>query len=211
MNSLPDPMHVKSIFDYEDGLSQLSTNDFQEYITMAGVSRRFTTEERSFLDKIAKKIKNRESARRSRANKKTKFQDLEETIKGRDKEIEILKSENELLKKENGDLRDRLTYVTSLLNNRNQGSSPQNFYANPFGTPSSTVFFIFLFTFGILWNIDSNMNLFSKSEIPQNVPQLFMKEMNNPLTVDDLHHSGMYNLIRTESHEPKKKPSFASL
>jgi hypothetical protein len=208
-NALPDPTQVRSIFDHEEGLSQLSTQDFQEYITMAGVSRRFSTEERQFLDKIAKKIKNRESARRSRANKKTKFQDLEEAIRSRDKEIEILKSENELLKKENGDLRNRVSYFTSLLNNRNNGqnqNNPQNFYANPFGSQGSTVLFIFLFTFGILWNLDSNLSFFSKSDVNDlSFPNTFMKEMPSPLSVNDVHHSGKYNLLRSDSHEPKKK------
>ena len=184
-NALPDPNQLTSAFDHEDALSQLSSDEFLEYTTIAGVHRRFSEEERTFLDKILKKIKNRECARRSRANKKNKLKALEKSVVAKDHEIAALKAENELLKKENSDLRSQVSYFTSMLNYRRpqENSNPQELYTNPFGSQTNTVLFIFLFTFGLMLNLDSsNFNMFNAfSSNIENAPvSPYVKEMISP-------------------------------
>eukprot|EP01129_Flabellula_baltica_P003496 TRINITY_DN1324_c0_g1_i1.p1 TRINITY_DN1324_c0_g1~~TRINITY_DN1324_c0_g1_i1.p1 ORF type:complete len:353 (+),score=62.77 TRINITY_DN1324_c0_g1_i1:288-1346(+) len=203
--SLPDPIHLKSVFDHEDALSLLSSDELLEYTTIAGVHRSFSDEERDLLAKISKKIKNRESARRSRANKKNKMKDLEKQLKSRDNELAALKSENELLKKENESLRSQVTYFNTMLNNRAQNNNPQDLYTNPWGTQTSTVLFIFLFTFGILLNFDTGMNYFSgenTGSFIEEVHSTYLKEMGPPVLYQQSHKNFHYTTHPND--EPKK-------
>eukprot|EP01129_Flabellula_baltica_P002115 TRINITY_DN11966_c0_g1_i1.p1 TRINITY_DN11966_c0_g1~~TRINITY_DN11966_c0_g1_i1.p1 ORF type:complete len:377 (+),score=78.95 TRINITY_DN11966_c0_g1_i1:57-1187(+) len=205
-DSLPDPVHLQSVFDHEEALSLLSSDDLLEYTTIAGVHRPFSEEERDLLAKIAKKIKNRESARRSRANKKNKMKDLEKQLKSRDNEIAALRSENELLKKENSDLRSQVNYFNSMLNNRAQNNNPQDLYSNPWASQTSTVLFIFLFTFGILLNFDSSSMNFFTGEHSGALPEdhsTYLREMGPPV----LYHSAPNNHYYTThtNDEPNKK------
>jgi hypothetical protein len=68
--SLPVPEKLTNVFDYKDALSGMCLKDFEEFITIAKIARSFSYEENELLSKIDKKIRNRESARKSRARKK---------------------------------------------------------------------------------------------------------------------------------------------
>lgn len=79
-SSLPLPSELKLIKSYIKDLASLDSRRFGAYIMLVQQSRTLTESEKNDVRKIRRRINNRESARRSRKEKKTQTKALQEQI-----------------------------------------------------------------------------------------------------------------------------------
>jgi len=158
--SLPQPEKFESdIKFYEDALISLDSISFDEYMDRISIYRRFNQEEKDKLRDIKKRIKNRESARKSRNNKRNKLETLEYQVKDLTEETVTLREEISYLTQENHQLKSEVVYL-------------RNYYSNPetkvehklckeesksMINGQSILLFVILFSFGIFWNLDGDV------------------------------------------------------
>lgn len=101
----------------------LSTEDFDSYVLHVQASRDLTNEEKSEMKTIRRRIRNRESARESRSNKKDYVERLQsrvDTLKTHNKQLSLqihgMQSENQALKDEVVYLQDMIKRTPALEN-----------------------------------------------------------------------------------------------
>jgi len=105
---------------------------------------------KNILEILEEKIKNRESARKSRSNKISKLNVLSTQVSELNNETELLKQENNNLKYENMQLKNEVSYLKNIINNYN----PNNQSTDTTINNSSLLLFILIFSFGLFWNMD---------------------------------------------------------
>jgi len=132
-SALPSPANMMSVFEHEEGLTGMSKKDFEEYICIAKITRQFTNEENEFCEMISKKIRNRESARRSRENKTKTIKELRDQIDDLIFGSNMLKAENDFLKNENDTLKKKVSSLmgTNMYNRfifKDETNSDKQFY-----------------------------------------------------------------------------------
>jgi len=147
-----------NIKDYEDSLIALDSQTFDEYVEGAYRFRKYTEEEKEYFRDIRRRIKNRESARKSRMNKRTKLDTLSVQVKDLNDHTSLLIQENEQLKQENFQLKNEVIYLKNIINTHNHGKQnisvkEETKSSSPMGS-HSILLFVMLFSFGILWNLD---------------------------------------------------------
>jgi archaellum component FlaC len=170
---LPPPNQILDVINFEDALLELDSYSFEEYIEKASQFRTFTPKEEELVNDMNRKIRNRESARKSRLNKKKTLQSL-------NAKVDELNEENEHLKKENESLKREVIHLRSQLNSINTQNSFQSVAPSGYNT-QSVLLFVFLFTFAILWNIDGSISfLHGTPSIEQAsiLSKSYFKEMN---------------------------------
>jgi len=76
-----EPKDVKNVEECQDYLVTLTCSEFDEFVKNIGKFRKMSGEETSAAKEIRRRIKNRESARKCRQNRKDKLESLEMKIK----------------------------------------------------------------------------------------------------------------------------------
>jgi len=170
-DGLPDPRELKNIEDVQNILVTIDSNVFDDYISQVTKYRErgLTNEETNIVKDIRRRIKNRESARKCRQNRKNKMESLEEKIKDLNEETHQLQEDIVSYRKENQCLTDEINYLQNVINNNPVFGTIFQEYSN--APPekrqeilktsiSSQSFFLLavMFSFGILFNVDSNGN-----------------------------------------------------
>jgi regulator of replication initiation timing len=173
---LPSPNELTNAKDYEDALIALDSQSFDEYVEGAYRFKKYTEEEKEFFRDIRRRIKNRESARKSRMNKRTKLDTLSVQVQDLNDQTSILIQENEQLKIENYQLKNEVFYLKNIIhaNNYQVNNIPVKEETTKSSSPigSHSIFlFVLLFSFGILWNLD--VSIFSSPLLQNAKPQFF--------------------------------------
>jgi len=174
--NLPTAEQLSNIQSYEDGLLSLDSVSFDEYVDRALQFHRFSDDDRNLLRDIRRRIKNRESARKSRKNKRTKMSTLEGQVMELTDETVGLKREIFNLKVENNQLRSEVVYLQNVINSSHASHEMNNMKqvkeepplsSNPLPgsaiNTQSILLFVILFSFGLLWNLDTNVIFNSSS------------------------------------------------
>lgn len=104
LNYIKDENHINSrVYFSRSQLLSMSSVEFDEYVNKLNEVRELNQEEKKIVKTYRRMIKNREYASSSRAKKKAEFSYLK-------KHVEILKNENNELKKEIERLKRKLNY-----------------------------------------------------------------------------------------------------
>eukprot|EP01130_Rhizamoeba_saxonica_P001883 TRINITY_DN11707_c0_g1_i1.p1 TRINITY_DN11707_c0_g1~~TRINITY_DN11707_c0_g1_i1.p1 ORF type:complete len:358 (-),score=91.25 TRINITY_DN11707_c0_g1_i1:65-1138(-) len=170
VNDLPNPRDMLDVVKFEDPLSVLNSEDFDNYIVRLESVRLLNDSEKEIVKNVRRRIKNRESARKSRRNKRNKLDDLETKVDGLRKKNIDMKEEISKLKNENMQLKNEVNYLQRLVTSNPMFS---NIYKQVQSTPAESreklmssamatqSFFLMaiLFSFGIMWNLNSAGNL----------------------------------------------------
>jgi len=170
-DSLPSPSDLGNIKDVQEVLVNYDSNLFDDYIAQVTKYRLtvLTKEENNVIKDIRRRIKNRESARKCRKNRKNKLETLEDKIKELEEDTHHLEEDISSYKKENQCMTEEVKYLQNIINTNPIFSTIFQEYSN---TPeekrqevlensiSSQSFFLLavMFSFGILFNVDSNGN-----------------------------------------------------
>jgi len=170
-DELPDPRELKNIEEVQNILVTIDSHVFDDYISQVTKFREsgLTNEETNIVKDIRRRIKNRESARKCRQNRKNKTESLEEKIKDLNEETQQLQEDIISYKKENYCLAEEVKYLQNVINNNPVFATIFQEYSN---APSekrqevlktsinSQSFFLLavMFSFGILFNVDSSGN-----------------------------------------------------
>jgi len=156
--NLPSSEKMSNVKLYEDALLSLDSISFDEYIEKSMISRKFSNQEQEIVKDIKRRIKNRESARKSRKIKRNKLDVLEGKVKDLKEENNNLKMEVSHLRIENNQLRNEVVRLNSPSYSyySNIKEDPHISSQSKGVTTQSVVFFVILFSFGLLWNLDTN-------------------------------------------------------
>jgi len=170
-DELPPPSELSNIETVQNILVNFDSNLFDEYISQVSKFRdgNLTKEETNIIKDIRRRIKNRESARKCRQNRKNKLETLEEKIKNLSEETHALQEDISSYKKENQCLAEEVKYLQNIINNNPIFSTIFQEYSNApsdkrqevlVNSISSQSFFLLavMFSFGIVFNVDSNGN-----------------------------------------------------
>eukprot|EP01103_Thecamoeba_quadrilineata_P017044 TRINITY_DN5898_c0_g1_i1.p1 TRINITY_DN5898_c0_g1~~TRINITY_DN5898_c0_g1_i1.p1 ORF type:complete len:386 (+),score=87.02 TRINITY_DN5898_c0_g1_i1:24-1160(+) len=147
-------------------LLTISSHDLDMFAQSVSSTRKLTQEEQKELRVQRRLIKNREYAQSSRKKKKNYVGDLEATIAN-------LTRENEELKRENNDLRSTLSQIRNYFCNIRQNTAnsyPRSPPSHKVSTTGAVCLFVFLFSFGILFNFQS----YSTSETSLNTGRVLL-------------------------------------
>jgi len=149
--------------DYKDSLVFLDSISFDKFIQKLTKKKNFSSEEKELVKDLRRKIKNRESARKSRMNKKSKVEDLEKKVKKLTDSTYNLREYIAVLKNENSKLKEEIVYLMNLIQKNPIFSNLFNEYIlNPqneafFSSLNSQSFFLLtlLYSFGLISNVES--------------------------------------------------------
>jgi len=171
MEELPSPNGLTNIEDVQNILVTLDSEVFDEYIGQVTKFRErgLSNEETNVVKDIRRRIKNRESARKCRQNRKNKMGTLEEKIKALVDETHQLQEDIAGYKKENQCLEEEVQFLQNIIYNNPIFSTVFQEYSNAppekrldilKNALSSQSFFLLavMFSFGIVFNVDSNGN-----------------------------------------------------
>jgi len=167
----------------------LDSQSFDEYVEGAYLVKKFSEDEKEYFRDIRKRIKNRESARKSRKNKRTKMDTLESQVLELTEESNNLRQENHNLSQENFQLKNEVVYLQSVISNYNSYESKKSIKPENSSSPMSThsvILFVFLFSFGILWNLDSSIFNSSFNHLQNNKHQFISQSVKNSLVEDKM-------------------------
>jgi len=170
-DDLPHPSNLTNIEAVQNILVNYDSDVFDDYIGQVTKYRdgKLTKDETNNNKDIRRRIKNRESARKCRQNRKNKLETLEEKIKNLGNETQQLQEDISSYKKENQCLTEEVKYLQNIINNNPIFSTIFQEYsiAPPDkrqevleNSISSQSFFLLavMFSFGIVFNVDSNGN-----------------------------------------------------
>jgi len=114
-DDLPSPNMMYSVIKFKDALVALEIDSFDDYIVRVSKFRALTIEEKDEVKMIARRIKNRESARRSRREKKDHFADLEKEVRQLKSQVEHMRMELASLRSENTYLKNEVQFSSSII------------------------------------------------------------------------------------------------
>jgi len=186
---------------YEDALMSLDSVSFEEYIGKVMNHKRFTENDNNLVKDIKRRIRNRESARKSRRNKKTKIEVLQDKVSqlngenlGLKQDVYSLKQDVCNLTQENVNLKNEVVYWRELNNKPKSPDTEMNSSAPGLST-QSVILFVVLFSFGILWNMDISSvvhNSFGKNYNNQYVNPMLNRFEEDPL-LDKLFEENLFS------------------
>jgi len=201
---LPAPNNLKNVKDYEDSLIALDSQTFDEYVEGAYQYRKYSEEEKEYFRDLRRRIKNRESARKSRMNKRTKLDTLSGQVKDLNDHTMLLQQENDSLKRENSQLKNEVIYLKNVISTYSYGNHGNNNTVKeeePSSSKSisthSILLFVLLFSFGILWNLD--VSIFSTSIIQNTKSQFLSQTIQPPKSIDDPTLDQLWENIQKEN------------
>jgi len=188
---------------YEDALLSLDSMSFEEYIGKVMNHRRFTENDNNLVKDIKRRIRNRESARKSRRNKKTKIEVLQDKVNqlngenlGLKQDVYGLKQDVCNLTQENINLKNEVVYWRELNNNKPKSPDNEMNSSAPGGlSTQSVILFVVLFSFGMLWNMDIAsvvQNSFGKNYNNQYVNPMLNRFEEDPL-LDKLFEENLFS------------------
>jgi hypothetical protein len=160
-----------------ESILQMSSADLQNFAAQLNAQSALSASEVDTLRKLQRKIKNRESAKKSRDARKGIMQTIEVSY-------DVLKRENEELKLKNQQLEGTVTWLQNQLNEWQNNSTskpngkdlesmvlkPGSSTFNSTNAKKGTVFLVMLFAFGMFMNKPPSgpqMPIRSQQEIPQ--------------------------------------------
>jgi len=111
----PDPATVKNIKTIADKLTALDSETFQEYISRLESLRKLTSAEQNEIKKMKRRINNRESARKSRQEKRDFTDHLDEKIRLLTDQLHQTKLEMASLAAENMSLKNEIAFSYNLI------------------------------------------------------------------------------------------------
>jgi len=114
-NSLPPPSQATSLLQLEGVLDPVDSTTFEAFINEIRNFRSLTTAEEALVKKLGKKIKNRESARKSRQAKKDHDAGLESLVLDLEETTQALKIQAATLESENRQIRGEITFTENLI------------------------------------------------------------------------------------------------
>jgi len=196
---LPDPDKFCDIKKYEDALLSLDSITFDEYIKKVNGIKKIEDKDKLFIKDIKRKIKNRESARKSRRCRKSKIDVLQSKVSILNNENVALKSEMKNLKQENTNLKGEVNYWRENFGkDTSKGLSTQNL-----------ILFVILFSFGMLWNLDLSRGVsyyFEKSnDKVYDISSVFEEYVEDPL-LDKLLNGETEENYYSKNMRERKKP-----
>jgi len=116
-DDMPEPSSVKNLKTITEKLAALDSDAFQEYVDRLESLRKLTSAELNEIKKIRRRIHNRESARKSRQEKREWTDDLDEKIKALTDQLHQTKLEVASLAAENQSLRNEIAFSYHLIAN----------------------------------------------------------------------------------------------
>jgi hypothetical protein len=116
-DNMPDPSSIKNLKTIAEKLAALDSDSFQEYVDRLESVRKLTSAELNEVKKIRRRIHNRESARKSRQEKREWTDDLDEKIKALTDQLHQTKLEVASLAAENQSLRNEIAFSYHLIAN----------------------------------------------------------------------------------------------
>lgn len=116
---LPDPDEIKNddMEKYKEILINSDSSSFDSFVQRLSKIKIYSNEEKELIKDIRRKIKNRESARKSRMNKKNKVDDLEKKLKKLTERTHKAKEIMSVLKKENNEIKSEIQFLLNLIKN----------------------------------------------------------------------------------------------
>jgi chromosome segregation ATPase len=114
--NLPAPQYLKHVRNVFEDLVALDSASFKEYIKSVRSTRPLSSEENTLVKKINRRINNRESARRSRKEKREITDALESQIQTLNDDLDELRMANATQAAQNAQLRDEIQYSYQLIN-----------------------------------------------------------------------------------------------
>jgi len=159
----PEDIEGDSLTKHKDSLIFMDSISFDKFIQKLSKKKNFTSEEKELIKDLRRKIKNRESARKSRMNKKSKVEDLEKKVKKLHDSTTYLSEYVAVLKNENKQLKEEIVYLMNLIQRNPIFSSLfQEYLLNPqneefFSTLNSQSLFLMalLYSLGLMTNVES--------------------------------------------------------
>jgi len=159
----PDEMEGDSLTKHKDSLIFMDSISFDKFVQKLSKKKTFTSEEKELVKDLRRKIKNRESARKSRMNKKSKVEDLEIKVKKLHDSTTYLSEYVAVLKNENKQLKEEIVYLMNLIQRNPIFSTlfqeyllnPQNEFFSTLNSHQSLFLMALLYSFGLLTNVES--------------------------------------------------------
>jgi len=147
----------------KDSLIFMDSISFDKFIQKLSKKKSFTSEEKELVKDLRRKIKNRESARKSRMNKKSKVEDLEKKVKKLHDSTTYLSEYVAVLKNENKQLKEEIVYLMNLIQKNPIFSKLfQEYLLNPqneefFNKLNSQSLFLMalIYSLGLITNVES--------------------------------------------------------
>jgi len=162
---------MNNIDEYQNILVSLDSDVFDDFVAQVTKNREqgLSNEETTVIKDIRRRIKNRESARKCRQNRKNKMGTLEEKIKYLTEDTNELQTDIAAYKRENKCLTDEVQFLQNIINSNPIFSTIFQEYTNApqekrqellKNSLNSQSFFLLavMFSFGIVFNVDSNGN-----------------------------------------------------
>jgi len=160
---VPEKIAKGNLEDFKRGLVSLNSIDFEAYMLKLNKIKIYTNEEKEVIKDIRRKIKNRESARKSRLNKKNKVDDLEVKIKKLAQVTFKMKEAVSILKKENNQIKNEINFLVGMINsNPILSKIYQDLLSNPFQEnivmKNNQYLLSLLFSSGLVSNVEMDPN-----------------------------------------------------
>jgi len=114
-NLLPQPAQVPNLIVLEGVVASVDSVVFESFVSELKNFRALTGAEEAMIKRVTKKIKNRESARKSRQAKKDHNADLETQVSDLDDQNNELKQTMSALESENRAIRNEITFTENLI------------------------------------------------------------------------------------------------
>lgn len=112
---MPDPATVKNVKHHFEELTALDSATFDHFVQRLAAARKITTLEQAELKKMKRRIHNRESARRSRQDKRSHAGALEEQVRALTDQLNEMKLEVATLSAANSQLQNEIEFSTQLI------------------------------------------------------------------------------------------------
>lgn len=111
----PDPRLITNVKHHVDELTALDSEHFDEFVSRLEASRKVSAAEHSELKKMKRRIHNRESARRSRQDKRDHAGHLEEQVRHLADQLAEMRLEVATLQAANSQLKNEIEFSSQLI------------------------------------------------------------------------------------------------
>jgi len=111
----PNPATIKSVKSVADQLSNLDSETFEDYCARLSAVRKLSSADLNEIKKIKRRIHNRESARKSRAEKRDHTDVLDQQVKALTDQLHATKLEMASLQAQNASLRNEIAFSYRLI------------------------------------------------------------------------------------------------
>jgi len=112
---LPDPRLIKNVKQHVDEITALDSEHFDEFVRRLEQTRKLPASELNELKKMKRRIHNRESARRSRQDKRDTSSHLEEQVRNLTAQLNEMRLEVATLQANNSQLQNEIEFSSQLI------------------------------------------------------------------------------------------------